>query len=144
MNDRPPRPDLPPATSLLGLTAIVATAGVVVMLIGLGLALRTVHSPIQDCGTVAGFLLDGRSDRLVDPSDPDDGITRSAAEAAIRRGCHERVTDAAKAPGVLMAGGLVVAVLGAGTEVVDRSWRRHRRRHPRARRRPRPPVSPSS
>lgn len=137
MNDRPAHPDLPPATSLLGITAIVATAGVVALLVGLGLALRTVHSPVQDCGTVAGFLLDGRSDRVVDPGDPKDGITRAAAEAAIARGCRARVADAAKAPGYLMAGGLVVAVLGAGVEVVDRSWRRHRRRHPRR-------VNPSS
>jgi hypothetical protein len=125
------RPALPSARSLLGITAIVATVGVAAVLLGIGLALRTVHSPIQDCGTVAGFLLDGRSDRQVDPGDPGDGIPRAAAEAALEKGCRSRVADAAAAPGYLMAGGLVVAVLAGATEVVDRSWRRHRRRHPR-------------
>jgi hypothetical protein len=109
-------------------TAIVATVGVVVALLGIALSTRTVHSPIQDCGSAARFLLDGRSDVFADPGDPDDGFTRAQAEAGNARGCRARVADAIRVPAYLATGGLGLAVVAGITEAVARSWGRHRRR----------------
>ncbi len=112
-----PEPEAPdaPIPRLLRVTALIAAIGVVVALVGAGLFLRPIQTPTQDCGTVAAFLLQGRSDA---PADPDHHPTKP---------CSERVADAV-GPGAVLVGAGVVAALGAlMVEVVARNLARRRR-----------------
>ncbi|HRW36978.1 MAG: hypothetical protein KDB04_02310 [Acidimicrobiales bacterium] len=120
----------PGPTRLQRTTALVATVGVVVVLIGLLVLLRPVSTPTQSCGTSLGVLLDGRANEYVyDVQNPPAGITRAEAEANNARPCRERVADIARPAAVAMAVGLVAAVGALIVEVVDRSfaWRRRAR-----------------
>ena len=114
-------------------TAIVATIGVVVALVGLLSLLRPVSTPTQDCGTVAGFLLDGRSNVYIDPNDLPKGVTAAEAKANNAHPCRERVADQTKPGAVVLLGGLTVAVGAALVEMTARglAWRRRRRARPR-------------
>lgn len=123
-------PDEPPArpgsTGLTRATAIIATIGVVVALLGIGLLLRPVETPTQDCGTALGFLLDGRVNELVSETDPPKGITPAEAKANNASPCRDRVADAAKPAAVLFGAGLVAALGATIVELVVRfaAWRR--------------------
>lgn len=130
----PAAPERPAPQGLLRATALIATIGLVVALLGLGILLLPVSTPTQDCGTSLGFLLDGRVNQLVSETDPPQGITPAEAEANNARPCRERVADRAKPAGVLLVAGLVPAVLAATVEISVRCvawWRRSRSRsHP--------------
>lgn len=132
----PPTPTTPsvdgppaeaPIPTLLRATALTATIGVVVALLGVALLLRPVHTPAQDCGTVAGFLLEGRTDVAVDPNQPPAGTTRAEARAHNRHPCRERVADAAKPGATLVLAGTAAALVALLVETVVRNGARHRR-----------------
>lgn len=128
-----PAPDAAPARpaahGVVAATAVIATIGVVVALIGLGLMLRTVSTPTQDCGTSLAFLLQGRVNVFVSVDDPPEGITSAEAEANNAEPCRDRVADQVKPAAVLFVAGLIAAVGAALTEVVIRSvgWLRRRK-----------------
>ncbi|MEZ5137674.1 MAG: hypothetical protein R2711_02510 [Acidimicrobiales bacterium] len=125
--------DRPGPTRLQRTTALVATVGVGVVLVGLLVLLRPVSTPTQSCGTSLGVLLDGRANEYVyDVQNPPEGITTAEAEANNARPCRERVADIARPAAVAMAVGLVAAIGALIVEVVERSfaWRRRtRHRH---------------
>lgn len=137
-------PTVAPATArpaphgLLRATAIIATVGVVVALGGLVLLLRPVSTPTQDCGTSLAFLLGGRVDQFVSETDPPKGTTPAEAKANNARPCRERVADQAKPAGVLIASGLLAAIIAVAIEVAVRGTAWWRRRH-----RPAGPVATS-
>lgn len=115
--------DPPPAApGIFRITPVVATVAVVVAVIGLVLMLRPVSTPTQDCGTAMGFILDGRSDVLVDRADPPTGVTAAEAEANNEAPCRTRVTDALKPGSVLFAVGFVVAIGATFAEAGARTW----------------------
>ncbi len=117
---------LPAPGVLVRVTAIVALVGVLVALLGIGLLLRPVTTPIQDCGTSLAFLLEGRVDETVNPDDPPPGVTRAEAEAGNARRCRERVADRAVPAGALAVGGTLVGAAAVVTELVVRLRRRRR------------------
>ena len=127
-------------TRLQRTTAIVATIGVAVALIGLVTMLRPVQTPLQDCGTTLTFLLDGRVNEFGDPNDPPKGLTADEVTANNDRPCRVRVGAQAKPAGVLIAGGIVAAVGAGATEITARmvAWRRR----VRDRTRPGHPLAP--
>lgn len=127
----------PGPTGIFQATAIIATIGVVVALIGLGLLFLPVQTPTQDCGTSIGFLLDGRVNELVSETDPPAGITPAEAKANNASPCRSRVADRTKPAAVLFGAGMVAALGAATTEVAIRSTRRFRRRRV-------PPPAPAS
>lgn len=131
----------PPPTRFLQATAIVATVGVVVALLGLVALLRPVSTPVQDCGTAIGFLLDGRTNTFADPADPPEGLTAEEVTANNERPCRERVADAARPGGIAFVVGLLLAVVAFLVEAVARfgSWLA-RRQQARARSRPTEPA----
>lgn len=100
----------------LQVTAAVATLGVVVALVGLGLSARPLATPTQDCGTALTFLAAGRVDEFVDPGNPPEGVTRAEAEANNDEPCQERAADRAVPAGLAVVGGTAVGLLAAGVE----------------------------
>lgn len=134
----PPPPPAPPAAQaatapaphgLLAATAVIATVGVVVALLGLALVFRTVSTPTQDCGTAIGFLLDGRVNVFVSEDDPPAGITPAEAKANNAEPCRERVADATKPAAILFGAGMVAAIGAAVVEMTVRcrGWLQRRR-----------------
>lgn len=119
-------PAAPPRGSLRT-TAIVATVAVAIALLGLGLMLRPVQSPVQDCGTALAFLLDGRTDVFVDPADPPPGLTAEEVQASNERPCRPRALDTARPGAIAFFGGVLVATAAALTEAGIRTWRWYRR-----------------
>lgn len=117
----------PVAGRTLAVTAVVATVGVVVALIGLGLLLRPLRSPTQDCGTAISYLLEGRVDILVDPADPPRGVTAAEARANNAKTCQARAGDRAKPAGALVVGGTGLAGAAAAVDGSVRFLRRRRR-----------------
>ena len=127
----PPRPGPRPRPhGVLRWTALVATVGVVVALVGVGVLALPVHSPLQDCGSTFSFLYDGRTDVMGDPANPPKGHTRAEVEATNRTPCRPRVADRAQVAGGLLLSGLLVAVVASGVEMTVRlgSQRGQRRR----------------
>jgi hypothetical protein len=120
----PPRPH-----GLLAATAVIATVGVVVALIGLALLFRPVSTPTQDCGTSIGFLLDGRVNVFVSETDPPKGITPAEAKANNAEPCRDRVAQRTKPAAVLFGAGMVAAIGAALTEMAvrGRAWLRRRK-----------------
>lgn len=119
-------------------TAAVALAGVLLATLGIVLAARPVHTPTQDCGSAAAFLMRGDVDELVDPDDPPAGITAAEARNNNDTPCQERAANQARPGGFLVAGGTALAVASLLAEVVVRL--RHRRRGARTA----DPASPAS
>ncbi|HEX2575068.1 MAG TPA: hypothetical protein VHK88_01880 [Aquihabitans sp.] len=113
-------PAAPPGSRTVRLTAAVALVGVLVAVVALGLALRPLETPTQDCGTALTYLLDGRIDELVDPEDPPAGVTRAEAQANNREPCQERAAARALPAGAALVGGTLVAVVAVGIEFVVR------------------------
>lgn len=129
-SDAPAPPSRPAGTTatrrrreVLGATAPLATLGVVVALVGVAILALPVHSPLQDCGTAFGFLVDGRVDVYGDPANPPEGLTRAEVEATNAKPCRPRVADRARPAAVAILSGLVLAVAAAIVEIVVR-WRR--------------------
>ncbi|MCB0971190.1 MAG: hypothetical protein KDA97_06685 [Acidimicrobiales bacterium] len=133
----------PPPPAALRATAIVATVGVVVAIAGLLLLLRPVTTPVQDCGTALGFLLDGRTNTFADPADPPDGLTEAEVTDNNERPCRVRVADTARPGAIAFVAGMALAIVALLVEAVARgsSWlrRRARARRDRARATPAPP-----
>jgi len=119
-------PARPAHTGLLRATAVIATIGVVVALVGVAILLLPVQTPTQDCGTSLGYLLDGRVDVLVSETDPPAGITPAEAKANNANPCRERVADRTKPAAVLIGAGLVAALGAALVEGTIRflTWRK--------------------
>jgi hypothetical protein len=109
-------------------TALVATIGVVVALIGIAVMARPVSTPVQDCGSALVFLLDGGVNEFADPTDPPAGLTSAEVTDNNTRPCRERVADTARPGLVAFLAGTLIATAAAITEVSARGWRWHRRR----------------
>ncbi len=122
----PSQPDAP--AGLFRISALVATIGVVIALVGIALMLRPVSTPVQDCGTALGFLLDGGVNEFADPTDPPEGLTAAEVSDNNTRPCRERVADTARPGLALFLAGTLGATGAAVTEVTARGWRWHRRR----------------
>jgi len=112
---------------ILAVVAPLATLGVLTALVGVVILALPVRSPLQDCGTAFGFLMDGRTDVYGDPANPPQGATAADVEAANARPCRPRVADRGRPAAVAILGGLIVATTAAATEVGVR-WRRSRHR----------------
>lgn len=125
----PAPPARPAPHGLLRVTAVVAIIGVVVSLIGLAMMLRPVTTPVQDCGTALGFILDGRTDVYADLDDLPPGVTEAEAKANDRNPCRERVADQLRPAAVVFSSGLLVALGASAVELVARfiGWMRRRR-----------------
>ncbi len=101
-------------------TAIVAFVGLVVALLALGYASLPLRTPTQDCGTALAFLLEGRSNELVDPNAPGDGFTTEEAVANSTRPCQERAAGRARRAGLPFLGGIMAASTAFMVEQVVR------------------------
>lgn len=134
-------PTQPAPTGLLRATAIAATVGVVVALVGLGLLLRPVETPTQDCGTSLTFLLEGRVDEFVSETDPPAGISAAEAKDNNTQPCRERVADQTAPAAVLLVAGMGSAVLAAIIEMTVRGIAWWRRRTARRQLLPPPPAA---
>ncbi|CAN5519080.1 hypothetical protein BH10ACT1_BH10ACT1_06620 [soil metagenome] len=108
------------------ITAVVATLGIVIALVGIGLASRPLSTPSQDCGTAVSFLLGGRLNEFVDPGNPPKGVTRAEAEDNNADPCQERAANQARPAGVLVLLGALVALAALLTEFSAR-YRLHRK-----------------
>ena len=126
----PPQAPVQPApTPLFRATAVIATIGVVVALVGLAMLLRPVTTPTQDCGTSLAFLLEGRVNEFVSVDDPPAGVSAADAEANNAEPCRVRVGERAKPAGVLLLAGLTAAIGAAVVELSVRGagwWKRRR------------------
>lgn len=125
MTPPPPRGAWPPGARLVRATAIVGLVSVLVALVGVGLALRPLSTPTQDCGTPASFLLRGKVNVYVDPENPPEGTSRAEAEANNAEPCQERAANQAKPAGILVVGGTLVGVAALLVEWMVR-FRLHR------------------
>lgn len=125
MEPPPLRGAVPPGAQAVRVTAVVALIGVLVALVGLGLGLRPLATPTQDCGTAATFLLRGKANEYVDPSNPPAGITSAEAEANNAEPCQERAGNRALPAGLLVVGGTAVGVIALLVEAAVR-FRLHR------------------
>lgn len=103
-------------------TAWVALAGLVVAFIGMAVLLRPLRTPIQDCGTAAGFLLDGRVDQVANPDDPPEGATKADVLDNNAERCQERAANRARPAGAAVVGGTLIALIAVLVEVIVR-WR---------------------
>lgn len=122
MTDLPPvaAPPRPPAT--VRVTAWVALAGLVVAALGIVVLLRPLRTPIQDCGTAAGFLLDGRVDLVANPDDPPPGTTRADVLDNNAERCQERAANRARSAIVVVVVGALIGLTAVLVEAVVR-WR---------------------
>jgi hypothetical protein len=119
----------PRPTGIVRATPVIATIGVLVALVGFALLLRPVETPVQDCGTAVGFLLDGRVNVFADPSAPPDGLSEAEVLDNNERPCRVRAADAARPALLLVIAGTVSAVGAVVAELVVRGlrWRRRHR-----------------
>ncbi len=120
----PEAPRRAPA-GLARVAPVVALVGLVLVAVGLVIGLRPLRTPIQDCGTSFGFLLDGRLDQFGDPDNPPRGTTEAQVQAANDTPCQERAAHRALPALVLIVAGTLVGLLAAATEAI---WRTARRR----------------
>lgn len=119
----------PHQTRLHRSTPVLATIGVLVALFGLAWGTRPLETPTQDCGTAFSFLLDGRVDQFVDPSNPPEGISPEAAQANNDRPCQERAAGHSRPAAALLVGGTLVAAVAGAVDLGVRGVRRYRRVH---------------
>lgn len=105
-----------PVFAALALALIVAGAIV--------LSIPVENPKVQDCGAPVVFVLTGRPDVFVDPTNPPKGMTEAQAEAANADRCQSRVADRAVPGGILVAAGLVIGLLAAIVEWLARIARR--------------------
>lgn len=107
-------------------TAITALLGALLALAGIWVATRPVTTPVQDCGSAAAFLLDGRVDQLADPEDPPEGLTRAAVVDNNDRPCQERAAAQAGPGAVMIVAGTALGLLAGLVEALGRWWLRAR------------------
>lgn len=105
-------PPLPARPRTIQITAIAALAGVLVALAALAYVATPLRTPIQDCGTAATFLLDGRVNVFANPDDPPAGATGADVQANNETPCQERAANRALPGAVVIFAGTLVA-LGA-------------------------------
>lgn len=118
-----PSPAAPPRRpATVTVMAWVALVGLVVAFVGVGIMLLPLSTPTQDCGTAAGFLLDGRVDEVVNPDDPPAGITKDEALDNNANRCQERAANRARPAGLAVVGGTLLGLIAVLTEAVVR-WR---------------------
>ena len=119
-----PSPTTPPPRrpTTVMVTAWVALVGLVVAFVGIGIMLLPLRTPTQDCGTAAGFLLDGRVDELINPDSPPAGITEVEALDNNANRCQERAANRARPAGFAVVGGTLLGLIAVMTEAVVR-WR---------------------
>ena len=89
-------------------TAWVALLGLVVAAVGAVVLLLPLSTPTQNCGTSAGFLLDGRVNVFVDPEAPPAGITKADALDNNAKPCQERAANRARPAGIAVVGGALI------------------------------------
>lgn len=103
----------------------LAWASLALILAGVAFGMVPVRNPkVQDCGTPFAFVLTGRVDAFVDPSQPPRGMTAKQAEAANARPCRKRVAPRMLHSAELLLGGLVVGLAGVALLLIGRSSRR--------------------
>lgn len=127
----PEAPEPPPRTGLLRVAPLVALLGVVAALVGVGLVLRPLSTPTQDCGTALTFLLDGEPNQWVSVDDPPEGVTPEQARDNNEHPCQERAANQARPAAALAFVGTFVALVAAISEIAVRIA--DRRRQHRAR-----------
>jgi uncharacterized membrane protein HdeD (DUF308 family) len=110
-------------------TSRIAAVAALVALLGLLALLRPVSTPTQDCGLAGAFLLDGRTDVFIDPTDPPEGVTAEQAEDNNERPCRTRVVEVARVPALAVVVGTAVGLVAGLVEVVVRLSARQRARH---------------
>ncbi len=119
--------DRPPVGGLLRAAPMIATVGVIVAIVGLVALARPVETPVQDCGTAIGFLLDGRVNVYANPAAPPEGLTAEEVTANNERPCRVRVAATARPGAILVAAGVAAAVIALVSEVTARILLRRRR-----------------
>lgn len=80
---------------------------------------------LQDCGSPAAFLKDGRSSAVVDPSDPPPFVARRDVASVNAHECSQLVAERAVPAAILVASTLVV-----GLVALVLSWIGHRAGNP--------------
>src|SRR5690625_2502205 len=125
-------------SSLLQATAIAAFLGLIPIPAGLFTLTRPVSTPLQSCGSAGAFLLEGRVDQPVNPSDPPEGVTDEQIRDHLEHPCQERAANRARPAAAAIVAGLAIITVAGLTEVGVR-WRRRVTR--RRARHVRPPTS---
>lgn len=128
----PEAPEPPPRTGLLRVAPVVALLGVVAALVGVGLVLRPLSTPTQDCGTALTFLLDGEPNQWVSVDDPPEGVTPEQARDNNEHPCQERAANQARPAAALAFGGTFVAFVAALSEIAVRNVGRRRQHRARS------------
>lgn len=116
----------PRRTGLVKVAPVVAVVGLVVALIGVGLVLRPLSTPTQDCGTALTFLLDGEPNQFVNPNNPPEGVTPEQAQANNEHPCQERAANQARPAALMVTVGTLAALIAAITESTARYAGRRR------------------
>lgn len=101
----------PPGSTTVRITAVLALLGVLVAVGALVVATRPLSTPTQDCGTAATFLIEGRVNQFVDPTNPPAGIMPDEARANNEEPCQERAGNRALPTGIVLVSGALVALL---------------------------------
>lgn len=100
---------------------IVACLGLVLAAAGFVIGLQPLDTPVQDCGTAFGFLLDGRIDVIADPAAPPNGLRADQVEAANANRCQERAGNRARPALTMIVVGVAIGLTAASGEAI---WRR--------------------
>lgn len=111
----PPRADAAltlASTRTLRITAIAGFVGVLIALGGIAYVAMPLQTPLQDCGTAATFLVDGRVNAFGDPANPPPGATSEDVQANNAQPCQERAANRALPGAVVILAGTLIA-LGA-------------------------------
>jgi len=110
---------------VISVTPVFAAIALVLIVAGaIVLAIPVENPKVQDCGAPAAFVLTGRPDVFVDPTNPPTGLTAAQARSANGNRCQERVAARAVPGGILAATGLVIGVVAAIVEWLARVARR--------------------
>lgn len=129
MADPADRPGLRRST-ILRATPIIALVGLLPLLLGLFTLTRTVSTPLQRCGSVGAFLLEGRTALRVDPDDPPEGATEAQIRDHRAHPCQERAANRARPAATGIVLGLAIITIAGLTETGIRwSLRARLRRH---------------
>lgn len=96
----------------LQVTAVAGFVGVLIALAGIGYVAMPLRTPIQDCGTAATFLVDGRVNVFANPQDPPAGASSTDVQANNDEPCQERAADRALPGAAAILAGTLLA-LGA-------------------------------
>ena len=121
----------PPRTGLLRVAPLLALTGVLVALVGIGLVLRPLSTPTQDCGTALTFLLDGEPNQWVSVDQPPEGVSPDQARDNNEHPCQERAANQARPAGALVFLGTFVGLVAAISEIAVRNVDRRRLRRSR-------------